>query len=85
MCLDLNLYARGDSLDEARQKLHGFIYHYVESALTKDREYAADLLPRRAPFGFWAQYYCFGALLWFSKQVAKILYKETLPLQVAPA
>lgn len=83
MCLDLNLYARGDSLMEARGKLHQFIRHYVSSALSKDKEFIGDLIPRRAPLGFWLKYYCMYSVLWCGSQIRKLLYKETLPLKLA--
>lgn len=83
MCLDLNLYARGASLQEARDKLRGFVRHYVAAALGKDREYVGDLIPRRAPFGFWVKYYGMRTLLWCGAHIARVLYKESLPLKLA--
>ena len=83
ICLDLNLYARGDNFDEVKAKLRGFIRHYVKSALTTDRDYIGDLVPRRAPFAFWAKYFCMCTLAWCGNQIAKLMYRETLPLKLA--
>lgn len=83
ICLDLNLYARGDDAQEARGKLHDFIVHYVRTALSSDKEYIGDLLPRRAPIGFWAKWYYFRFLHWGGTQIKKLLYVEALPLKPA--
>jgi len=56
ICLPLNLYARGDSFEEARDKLHDLIAHYVREALTVHAEHISDLVPRRAPMYFWLRY-----------------------------
>jgi predicted RNase H-like HicB family nuclease len=57
MCIDLNLYARADSLRDAKRELSVIITEYVREALTVDKKYATDLLPRRAPFPFVLKFY----------------------------
>lgn len=57
MCLDLNLYARGESLREVRESLDRVVRQYVSEAYGKDRAYLSDLVPRRAPMYFFARYY----------------------------
>jgi hypothetical protein len=57
ICLDLNLAAQANTQQEATEKLHAQIVSYVREALTVDAEYASQLLPRRAPFSFFARYY----------------------------
>ena len=80
ICLSLNLYARGDSYDHARKKLHAVIGSYLKDALTVDSEYVDDLIPRRAPLYFWLRY----ALIWCLVQLRDVAtmrsFKEYLPL-----
>lgn len=56
-CLDLCLAAQGDSLPEAKVKLEAMIEDYIEEAFGPDREHAAYLLRRKAPWSEWAKYY----------------------------
>ena len=60
ICLALNLYARGDSYEQARQKLHSVIAAYLRDAVTVDSEHIGDLIPRPAPLYFWLRY----AFIW---------------------
>lgn len=84
ICLELNLYARGDSFSEAKEKLRKLVIGYMREALTKDREHFSDLVPRPAPMYFWAQYFC----AWCAAKVhhhTKNLMKFKLPLPMVPA
>ncbi len=95
MCLDLNLYARGDSFEEARAKLHGFIKDYFTDAVSKDVSYFHDLVPRKAPLYFFVRYYLIAIqCLWrdFCRMIAhksrvaaeeihRCLFKESLPVR----
>ncbi|MDD2558236.1 MAG: hypothetical protein RBR43_05675 [Desulfuromonadaceae bacterium] len=57
-CLDLNLAAQGDGLEDVKARLDEMINSYVYDATAgDDQEYAGQLLPRRAPLGFWLKYY----------------------------
>jgi predicted RNase H-like HicB family nuclease len=56
ICLDLNLYSRGDTYREARDKLEGIMQQYVDEAFSADREHIRDLIPRRAPLRYWLLY-----------------------------
>lgn len=56
ICVDLNLYARADSLSEARSKLHEFMVDYLREAFEQDREYFDQLVPRPAPLHFRLKY-----------------------------
>jgi predicted RNase H-like HicB family nuclease len=80
MCLQLNLYARGDSLNEAQRKLHDVMRSYITDALTEDAQYLDDLLPRRAPAYFYLRY----AYVWCCVRIAHaknmVKYNEALPL-----
>lgn len=58
-CIDLTLAAQASSLNEAKRKLHGQIFSYVNEAMTIDQRHAEQLLSRRAPlrdrlrYAFW--------------------------------
>ena len=56
LCLDLNLYSRGDSFDEAKAKLDRLVGGYLKEALTKDKEHFHALVPRHAPRYFKRRY-----------------------------
>lgn len=88
ICLDLNLAVQADSAKAAKAKLHAQIVQYVKDALTVDREYFSDLLPRRAPIGFFVRYYFIKTLCALrgfdrGRKSAKRVFKENLP--VVPA
>lgn len=83
ICLELNLYARGDNFQEARSKLNRLIRAYLQEAVSKHADYISDLIPRRAPFYFWARYYLIKALSSIHRLASKQEFK--LPLPVVPA
>lgn len=81
-CLDLDLAAQGDTLDEAKQKLESQISEYVFDALAgEDQAYSDQLLSRRAPLRLWVRYYWYGFLIkvWHVQNGIK-RFKERLPL-----
>jgi predicted RNase H-like HicB family nuclease len=80
MCLDLNLYARGDSYEHARNKLHNVIGSYLKDALTIDREYIGDLVMRRAPLYFWLRYFVILCLVRLRKVAGARKFNEALPV-----
>ena len=56
-CIDLNLAAQGETHDEVRTKLHQQIVSYLYDALEgEDKEYATQLLDRKAPMVFRIKY-----------------------------
>lgn len=57
MCIDLNLYSRAGSANEAKRHLTEIISEYVREALTIDKAHVTDLLPRRAPLPFVLKFY----------------------------
>jgi len=64
-CLNFDLAVQGDSADDVHRKITDMIHDYVIDALSEDgedREYAAQLLTRKAPFSLWARYYWIAAL-----------------------
>jgi hypothetical protein len=87
ICLDLNLTAQADNAKEAQDKLHAHIVRYVREALTVDAQYLEDLLPRRAPIGFFIRYYAIKAAHFLymnrKRRDAKRIFNEHLP--VVPA
>jgi hypothetical protein len=62
ICLDLNLAVQASTAKDAKAKLHAQVEQYVREALTVDSEYVGDLLPRRAPIGFFFRYYMIRAI-----------------------
>ena len=57
-CLDFSLYATGDTLSEAKQKLNIEVNEYLYDAIEgKDQRYAAQLLLRRADASEWVLFY----------------------------
>jgi len=60
VCLDLNLAAQGHSLPEVKKKLSEQISEYLYDALEgEDKEYADQLLTRKAPMSLWVKYYAY--------------------------
>jgi hypothetical protein len=55
VCLTLNLAVRGRSIEEAEQKLHDLILAYLDDAQKSGTW--NDLVPRKAPFSYYQQYY----------------------------
>ncbi len=57
VCLDLNLVADGENYKEAADNLHKMAFSYINEALTTNKEYLKDLIPRKAPMYFFGIYY----------------------------
>jgi predicted RNase H-like HicB family nuclease len=83
ICLNFDLAAQADTFEEAKMKLESMIKAYVFDALVgEDKEYAKQLLSRKAPllewlkYGFyWLQYHFF-----YAKKDLYHLFYEALPL-----
>lgn len=57
-CLDLTLAAQADTFEEARDKLFLMVREYIKDATEgDDKEYAYQLLNRRAPISEWIKFY----------------------------
>ena len=86
-CLDLTLATQADTLEEARDSLHEMIEDYVYDAVAgQDREFAGQLLLRRAPLRYWTKW-CFYVILFKLGRVGtgiRQLFREPLPLILAP-
>ena len=80
MCVDLNLYARADTLVGAKRNLHSFISDYVKEACTTDAQYIGDLIPRQAPLYFQLRY----RWIWLKSLIhaakRRMTFVEALPL-----
>lgn len=88
ICLDLNLATQADTARQAKQKLHTQIEQYVREAMTVDLPYLEQLIPRKAPLGFFVKYYLIKAVCAIRgmnrhSPSAKRIFKEHLP--VVPA
>jgi predicted RNase H-like HicB family nuclease len=87
ICIDLNLYARGDSLEEAKTKLHQVIKGYLTDAVTVDSEYAASLIYRKAPFYFRARYHLLSLISNFRRAAVRCMcpqsFTEYMPVKPA--
>lgn len=81
LCLDLNLYARGDSFEHSRQKLHSVIVSYLKDAIAgPEKEYFGDLVPRRAPLYFWMKYFYILCCVKLRDVTSVRRFIEALPL-----
>jgi hypothetical protein len=88
ICIDLNLAAQAGSAKEVKAKLHAQIEQYVREALTVDRQYIDDLMPRRAPLSFRIRYHlariaCAIRGMKHHGDPAKRTFKEHLPVVLA--
>ena len=84
-CIDLDLAAQGDSLQEVQKKIVHMALSYVVEAFGKDREHADVLLARKSPLRYRLKYH------WLRFQDNRILraaknrcaFERPLPLRVA--
>jgi hypothetical protein len=93
ICIDLNLYARSDSLKAVKKELHSIIREYVREAFGPDRKHFQMLMRRRAPLSFVLKYHYIVFLCNLDKRLPKrragtqghthLPYDDTLP--VVPA
>ncbi len=82
-CIDLNLAVQGETRDEVRAKLQRQIGSYLYDALEgEDKEYANQLLSRKAPIVFRAKYTFYKILINFYKAKNGInhIFNEIIPL-----
>jgi hypothetical protein len=82
-CLDLSLAAQGDTFAAVKDKLDAMVAEYVYDALAgEDREYAEQLLTRRAPLRDWLKYHWYRVLISAGAlhEEARRLFKSLVPL-----
>ncbi|MEQ1666864.1 MAG: hypothetical protein ABL868_00260 [Sulfuriferula sp.] len=85
-CLDLCLAAQADTFEEGKAKLDAMVDEYIYDALVgEDRQFAAQLLNRKAPFIQWMKYYWYSLIIntvHITNGMHKI-FKEPIPLSPA--
>jgi hypothetical protein len=82
-CIDLNLAAQGDSLEEVECKLEAMIADYVYDALAgEDRNHAFQLMHRKAPLSLRWRYYFYSFFTRCSSWKSEIVrtFREQIPL-----
>ncbi len=82
-CIDLSLAAQGDSFEEVKGKLEAMIGEYVyDATVGEDREYADQLLNRKAHYPEIIKYHWYSLLLKLGtlKQDIRRLFTEAMPL-----
>lgn len=93
VCIDLCLAAQADSIDEAKSKLESMVHSYLEDAFGTDRQYAHQLLSRKAPFGQVMYYHWLKLKMWLLSpavtsekhacQNNEVAFSEVMPLKLA--
>lgn len=63
--IDFTLATQGETFEEVEKKMVAMVQEYILDAATTDREYAEELLNRRAPMKFWVRYYYYSLLFQF--------------------
>ena len=84
VCLELNLAAEANSVDELRKKLNEMIGSYIDTVLdTGDKASIPDLFRRRAPLMDWL-YYGIIRLNQYIRQIPdKMTFDEIIPFNLA--
>jgi hypothetical protein len=85
-CIDLCLAAQGATKEEAKQKLHAQVEDYVREALTIDREYAHQLLSRKAPWSQRIEYAVIVLAQRFNvmRQGLRFAFRDSMPMVPQP-
>jgi hypothetical protein len=93
VCIDLSLAAQADSSKEAIEKLESMMLTYVNDALNQHKEYAGQLLSRKAPLAQRLFYYQALSFYFLRKIFCKIsngnegdndrVFSEHYPIQTA--
>ena len=84
LCLDFDLAAQSDSLEDAQARLREQIKSYLHDALEgEDVPHAEGFLLRRAPLRYWLLYYAAALLGKFSPDAVRV--SSRLPLPLVPA
>ena len=83
VCVDLCLAAQGETVEEARKKLHSQIHEYLHDVLAgPDQQHAGHLLRRKAPLAQVAKYHLLraGDALHLLSKSAYSLFSEVCPV-----
>jgi predicted RNase H-like HicB family nuclease len=89
-CIDLDLWATGDSPEAARRGMDDAVVGYVETVLdTQDRESIPQLLRRRAPLHYVLFWHLVRVARWIRRDGGPPLdsqpFEEHLPFRLAVA
>lgn len=81
-CIDLCLAAQGETFAIAKRKLEEQMDAYVTEALTIDREYAAQLLSRKAPLKQILTFHLYSVMRrsGLARDGIRRLFTEVLPI-----
>lgn len=82
-CLEFDLAAQADTLDEVKRKLEEMIFDYVNDALAgEDQAFAEQLLSRRAPLSLHMRYHLMKLRnkLHMAHNGVRHLFNEKMPL-----
>ena len=71
VCIDLSLAAQADTANEAIEKLEAMIDSYINEALGIHKDYAKQLLSRKAPLSQMLSYY----QAWCFSQLSKLFHR----------
>jgi len=86
LCLDFDLAAQAETLEQARAHLDAMITEYVDDALTgEDRDHSAALLNRRAPWRYWLRFYWLSLLVKLRRRLplSRVAFRESRQLALA--
>jgi hypothetical protein len=86
VCVDLDIAAEADSLDDLKNKLNSMIHSYVETVCdTEDKSSIPYLIKRRSPLPDWFRYYLTVALCRIAnrKRDDRRAFDEMLPFHIA--
>nr|VFJ67650.1 MAG: hypothetical protein BECKFW1821C_GA0114237_101242 [Candidatus Kentron sp. FW] len=82
-CIDINIAAQGETFEEVHGKLISMVNGYIyDATVGEHREYADQLLNRKAPLGFRTKYLWYKALFVIGRLRSDTwkLFQEAMPL-----
>ena len=86
VCVDLNIAAEAESVDQLKKKLFKQILSYVEAVLdTDDHGSIPDLFERKAPLSDWIKYYFIKSIISIGELKNKLVFKEFIPVHLPHA
>lgn len=84
ICLNFNLAAEAETVEELKIKLHEMIESYIEAVLdTNDSDSIPILLSRRAPLLDWLKYYVLRLAISIRDFPDNITFKELVPFHLS--
>ena len=83
VCLELNIAAEADSLNELKNKINSMILSYIEAACdTEDKPSIPFLLRRRAPITDWCRYYFIALSRRITNLPDKMTFDQVMPFKL---